>query len=60
MLTKQIPQPTTTWKVVSCPDSVSSIWGVQVKAFSKSEARAALKRRLGLKRLPVGVVLEKI
>lgn len=60
MLTKQVPQPTATWKVVACPDSVASIWGVQLKAFTKSHARALLKRRLGLKRLPSGVVIEKI
>ena len=30
------------------------------KARTKSEARAVFKRRLGLKRLPVGVVLTRV
>lgn len=40
-----------------------SVWrwnGLEVVAFAKTDARGKLKRLAGLKRLPVGAVVERI
>lgn len=52
--------PLRRWGVVASPDQERLHVGLEAMAMTKSEARAVLKRRLGLKRLPAGAVLEEI
>lgn len=50
------PGPQRRWRVVASPDV--RLFDLEAVAATKSEARAALKRSLGLSRLPAGTRLE--
>ena len=52
-------KPKHVWRVY-VPNPGDTPRGVLVDANTKSEARAAVKRQVGLKRLPAGTVCEKV
>lgn len=47
------------WEVVESP-SLERAQGRRVKAFTKGEARAALRRSLRVQRLPAGIKMAKV
>ncbi len=58
-----LPRRKTGRSVLPRPKKSPSLWrwnGLEVVAFAKTDARGKLKRLAGLKRLPVGAVVERI
>jgi len=51
-------QPAQRWRIYACKDA--RLVGETAEGSTKGEARAAIRRRFGLDRLPQGTGLEKV